>query len=84
MVDGRVGGVGAKTAQGKTSGFRGRLARLVDTLPDGGPRVHVDGKPGAVAEELTRVEDWLEMARPRFDRGPVRALRREYETAVWT
>jgi hypothetical protein len=46
--------------------------------------VHVDGKPGAVAEELTRVEDWLEMARPRFDRGPVRALRREYETAVWT
>lgn len=83
MQVGRVYGRAGKTALGKTRGLRAGLARLVDTLPEGAPRVGVAGGPEQVAEELTRVEDWLELARPRFDRGPVRALRRLYEAAVW-
>lgn len=64
MSGGRVLASGGKTAVEKTRGLRGRLARVVDTLPDAAPRVRVDAAPADVAEALTRVEDWLERERP--------------------
>jgi len=32
-----------------------------------------------MADALTRAEDWLEMHRPRFDRGVIQAVRRSLE-----
>lgn len=72
-----------RSAIEKTRGLRGGLARLLDTLPDAAPRVRADADAATVAQQLTRVEDWVEIHRPRFDRAPIRALRRQYETAVW-
>jgi hypothetical protein len=70
----------------KTRGLRAQLARIVSDLPDGAPRVRVDAGPADIAEALTRVEDWLEMNVRHGvwrDTRTVRAIRRQYETAVW-
>lgn len=75
-----------RNATEKTRGLRAQLARLVSDLPDGAPRVRVDASPADVAEALTRVEDWLEMHVRHGvwrDTRTVRALRRQYEAAVW-
>jgi hypothetical protein len=36
---------------------------------------------GAMADAITRLEDWLELERPRFDRTPLCDLRRRLEDA---
>jgi len=41
---------------------------------------HLLAARACVARELTRCEDWLELHRPRFDRGVIQAVRRSLET----
>ncbi len=87
MSAGRVLAIGGRNAIEKTRGLRARLARIVSDLPNGAPRVRVDADAATIAQQLTRVEDWLEThvrrGACRTDRGTVRALRRQYETAIW-
>lgn len=74
------------------------VARALSALPgDLESRVHVhfrslggDGgrwKPRdwrSLASALSSLEDWLEVERPRFDRAPLRELRRSLEDAEAT
>lgn len=36
-----------------------------------------------MVERLVRAEDWLEMNKPRFDRSPIRDVRRRLEAALY-
>jgi hypothetical protein len=86
MSAGRVLVIGGRSATERTRGLRAQLARIVSDLPDGAPRVRVDAGPADIAEALTRVEDWLETHVRQGawrDTRAVRAIRRQYETAVW-